>query len=57
MGDPLTVETGVAYLRNRKSAQVHAFLSVLKQLKTSGDLKIPSMPPHSVGLAGERAAM
>ena len=56
-GDPLTVETGVAYLRNRKSAQVHAFLSVLKQLKTSGDPKIPSMPPHSVGLAGERAAM
>jgi len=56
-GNPLTVETGVAYMRNRKSAQVHAFLSALKQLKTLSHPRIPSMPPQSVGLAGERAAM
>ena len=56
-GDPLTVETGVAYLRNRKTAQVHAFLSVLKQFKNSRDPKIPSMPRHGVDSAGECAAM
>ena len=56
-GAPLTVETGVAYLRNRKTAQVHAFLSVLKQFKNSSHPQIPSMPPHSVGSAGECAAM
>lgn len=34
-GNPLTVETGVAYLRNRKITQVHAFMAALKQLRNS----------------------
>ncbi len=33
-GNPLTVETGFVYLKNRKSAQVDAFLTALARLRS-----------------------